>query len=79
MRCLLWHWFPFVGNKMGVGALMSQKRRCDGSLSNKQKNPPISRISGYSETWRGMEGDRGQVPVPILKISVLHTYSLILF
>ena len=30
---------------------MSQKRRCDGSLSNKQKNPPISRISGYSETW----------------------------
>lgn len=24
-------------------------------------------------------GDRGQVPVPILKISVLHTYSLILF
>lgn len=50
MRCLLWHWFLFVGNKMGVGALMSQKRRCDGSLSNKQKNPPISRISGYSET-----------------------------
>ena len=28
-----------------------KKRRCDGSLSNKQKNPPISRISGYSETW----------------------------
>ena len=24
-------------------------------------------------------GDRGQVPVPILKISVLHTYSLVLF
>lgn len=28
-----------LGNKMGVGALMSQKRRCDGSLSNKQKKP----------------------------------------
>ena len=27
----------------------------------------------------GEAGDRGQVPVPILKISVLHTYSLILF
>ena len=27
----------------------------------------------------GGGGDRGQVPVPILKISVLHTYSLILF
>lgn len=32
-------------------AACRKNRRCDGSLFNKQKNPPISRISGYSETW----------------------------
>ena len=32
-----------------------------------------------AELLQNGNGDRGQVPVPILKISVLHTYSLILF
>ena len=34
---------------------------------------------GLFEKLMELGGDRGQVPVPILKISVLHTYSLILF
>jgi hypothetical protein len=52
----------------------------DNLLTGNPKSTSVPKLLMASDEFKDrLWGDRGQVPVPILKISVLHTYSLVLF